>query len=172
MREVCRPTIFSANNNACGPCPQVLLAVQTCDASRYPDPAYTALRQKIADFHGVETWRLVLAGSASDSSIASRAGWRAKAGVRSAFPCIPMATTPMRPTLGGWRRRRTRTPPTWFGAAEALQSLGWRAWRVATRGPCLANVIDITALPTPARNGGAGLRLCATAPAGRAWFER
>ena len=57
---------FSTNSNACGPCPQALLAVQTCDASRYPDPAYTTLRQKIADFHGVAVWRVVLAGSASE----------------------------------------------------------------------------------------------------------
>lgn len=57
---------FSTNSNSCGPCPQALLAVQTCDASRYPDPAYTALRLQLADFHGVEAWRVVLAGSASE----------------------------------------------------------------------------------------------------------
>ena len=57
---------FSTNSNACGPCPQALLAVQTCDASRYPDPAYTTLRQQLADFHGVAVWRVVLAGSASE----------------------------------------------------------------------------------------------------------
>lgn len=57
---------FSTNSNACGPCPQALLALQSCDASRYPDPAYTALRQQIADFHGVQAWRVVLAGSASE----------------------------------------------------------------------------------------------------------
>ena len=72
---------FSTNSNACGPCPQVLLAVQTCDASRYPDPAYAALRQKIADFHGVETWRLVLAGSASEF-IHRITGWVARQGGR------------------------------------------------------------------------------------------
>ena len=57
---------FSTNSNACGPCPHALLAVQSCDANRYPDPAYTVLRQQLANFHGVEPWRVVLAGSASE----------------------------------------------------------------------------------------------------------
>ena len=57
---------FSTNSNACGPCPQALSAVQSCDASRYPDPTYTAVRQQLADFHGVQAWRVVLAGSASE----------------------------------------------------------------------------------------------------------
>ena len=35
---------FSTNSNACGPCPEALHAVQSADATRYPDPAYTALR--------------------------------------------------------------------------------------------------------------------------------
>jgi histidinol-phosphate aminotransferase len=57
---------FSTNANACGPCPQALAALQACDASHYPDPAYTVLRQQLADFHRVEDWRIVLAGSASE----------------------------------------------------------------------------------------------------------
>lgn len=57
---------FSTNSNACGPCPQTLAAVQACDASRYPDPSYTALKSQLADFHGVEPQRIVLAGSASE----------------------------------------------------------------------------------------------------------
>lgn len=57
---------FSTNSNACGPCPQALSAVQSCDASRYPDPTYTAVRQQLADFHGVQAWRVVLAGGASE----------------------------------------------------------------------------------------------------------
>ena len=57
---------FSTNGNACGPCPQAVAALQACDASHYPDPAYTALRPQLADFHGVEAWRIVLAGSASE----------------------------------------------------------------------------------------------------------
>lgn len=57
---------FSTNSNACGPCPQVLATVQQADATRYPDPGYTALRQSLADFHGVERGRILLAGSASE----------------------------------------------------------------------------------------------------------
>jgi len=57
---------FSTNSNACGPCPTALAAVQAADASRYPDASYTALRQALADFHGVQSWRVVLAASASE----------------------------------------------------------------------------------------------------------
>ena len=57
---------FSTNSNACGPCPQALAALQAADATRYPDAGYTALRATLAEFHGVEAWRVVLAGSASE----------------------------------------------------------------------------------------------------------
>lgn len=57
---------FSTNSNACGPCPMALTAVQQADATRYPDPAYTDLCAQLADFHGVESERIVLAGSASE----------------------------------------------------------------------------------------------------------
>lgn len=57
---------FSTNSNSCGPCPLALAAVQAADATRYPDPQYTALKVALAEFHGVEPWRVVLAGSASE----------------------------------------------------------------------------------------------------------
>jgi len=57
---------FSTNSNACGPCPQSLHAVQQADATHYPDPGYRDLRQALADFHAVDVWRIVLAGSASE----------------------------------------------------------------------------------------------------------
>lgn len=57
---------FSTNSNACGPCPDALHSVQTADASRYPDPAYTALRTLLARLHAVAEDRIVLAGSASE----------------------------------------------------------------------------------------------------------
>jgi histidinol-phosphate aminotransferase len=57
---------FSTNSNACGPCPMTREAVMQADAVRYPDPSYTALRGKLAAFHGCEAWRIVIAGSASE----------------------------------------------------------------------------------------------------------
>lgn len=57
---------FSTNSNACGPCPYALAAVQQADASRYPDPRYTALRTALARFHEVNPERIVLAASASE----------------------------------------------------------------------------------------------------------
>ena len=57
---------FSTNSNACGLCPEALYAVQSADATRYPDPAYTALREGLGAFHGVTPARIVLAASASE----------------------------------------------------------------------------------------------------------
>lgn len=57
---------FSTNSNACGPCPEALHAVQMADATRYPDPAYTGLREALGAFHGVAPGRIVLAASASE----------------------------------------------------------------------------------------------------------
>ena len=57
---------FSTNSNACGPCPEALHAVQVADATRYPDPAYTALCEALGAFHGVTPGRIVLAASASE----------------------------------------------------------------------------------------------------------
>lgn len=57
---------FSTNSNACGPCAEAREAVQWADATRYPDPAYTALRESLGAFHGVAPGRVVLAASASE----------------------------------------------------------------------------------------------------------
>jgi histidinol-phosphate aminotransferase len=56
---------FSTNANACAP-PQALAAVMQADAARYPDPSYAALREALAQFHGVAAERLVFAASASE----------------------------------------------------------------------------------------------------------
>ena len=50
---------FSTNANACGPCPVALAALRQADRGRYPDPAYTELRARLAAFHGVEAGRIV-----------------------------------------------------------------------------------------------------------------
>jgi histidinol-phosphate aminotransferase len=73
---------FSTNSNACGPCPAVVQALAGADASRYPDPRYTALRAQLADFHGVAAQRVLIAGSASEfifriTSLVARQGARA-----------------------------------------------------------------------------------------------
>ena len=68
---------FSTNANACGPCPVALSAVAGADATRYPDPAYAALRERLAAFHGVSSARVVVAASASEFI------WRVTAWVRA-----------------------------------------------------------------------------------------
>lgn len=72
---------FSSNANACGPCPVALRAVQRADAAHYPDPAYTRLRAALADFHGVDSTRVLLAASASEC-IQRLTAWRWRAGDR------------------------------------------------------------------------------------------
>ncbi len=57
---------FSTNSNACGPCPIVLSALLAVDSSHYPDPNYTQLRSLLAQFHGVELERVLIAASASE----------------------------------------------------------------------------------------------------------
>ncbi|AEG92736.1 aminotransferase class I/II-fold pyridoxal phosphate-dependent enzyme [Ramlibacter tataouinensis] len=74
---------FSTNANACGPCPQALLAVQGADARQYPDPGYGLLRQALAQLHQVEPARIVLAASASEF-IQRVTAWCARQGIRSA----------------------------------------------------------------------------------------
>ena len=72
---------FSSNANACGPCPLALHAVQGADAAHYPDPTYTRLRAALADLHGVDAARLLLAASASEC-IQRLTAWRQRAGDR------------------------------------------------------------------------------------------
>lgn len=81
------PWDFSTNSNACGPCPQALAAVHAADATSYCDPAYTALREALAMHHGVESTRIVCAGSASEFIFRITA-WAARQGLRSV--CLPL----------------------------------------------------------------------------------
>ncbi|OYU43388.1 MAG: aminotransferase [Burkholderiales bacterium PBB4] len=73
---------FSTNSNACGPCPQALAAVQAADATRYPDAGYASLRASLAEFYGVQPWRITLAGSASEF-IYRFTAWAWQRGARS-----------------------------------------------------------------------------------------
>lgn len=57
---------FSSNANALGPCPPVLTAVRAAEVSRYPDPLYTRLRERLASWHGVAPDRIVVGAGASE----------------------------------------------------------------------------------------------------------
>jgi len=57
---------FSTNANALGPLPAVLDAINAASRRHYPDPAYTALRQLLGDWHGVDAARVLPAGSAGE----------------------------------------------------------------------------------------------------------
>jgi histidinol-phosphate aminotransferase len=57
---------FSTNANSAGPCPTAEAAVREADATRYPDPSYQRLRERLAAWHGVAPARIVIAASASE----------------------------------------------------------------------------------------------------------
>ena len=57
---------FSSNQNAAGPCPSALAAIDAADCRHYPDPDYTALRRSLADFYQVDDWRIVIGASSSE----------------------------------------------------------------------------------------------------------
>ncbi|SEA22209.1 aminotransferase class I/II-fold pyridoxal phosphate-dependent enzyme [Acidovorax soli] len=102
---------FSTNSNACGPCPEALRAVQQADATCYPDPAYTALRESLGALHGVAPERIVLAGSASEfihriTALAAQQGARAVALPAHCYGDYPQAAQArglalLRPTDAG-----------------------------------------------------------------------
>ncbi|HEY6515864.1 MAG TPA: aminotransferase class I/II-fold pyridoxal phosphate-dependent enzyme [Steroidobacteraceae bacterium] len=60
---------FSSNANALGPCPVVLAAIRRADVSRYPDPSYTRLRERLAAWHGVAPDRVVVGAGASELTV-------------------------------------------------------------------------------------------------------
>jgi len=57
---------FSTNANAAGPCPFALDALLRADPSRYPDPGYQDLRERLGAWHGVAASRILVAASASE----------------------------------------------------------------------------------------------------------
>lgn len=109
------PWDFSTNANACGPCPQALAAVKAADATSYCDPTYTALRNALANHHGVESARIVCAGSASEFIFRITA-WAARQGVRSV--CLP------RHAYGDY----AQAAQAWNLTATALPLQGTLAW--------------------------------------------
>jgi histidinol-phosphate aminotransferase len=57
---------FSSNANCLAPCRPVLDAVRAADVSRYPDPHYTRLRERLAAHHGTTAEHVVVGAGASE----------------------------------------------------------------------------------------------------------
>ena len=96
------PHDFSTNANACGPCPAVLQALRQAPVHTYPDPACTALRQRLGRWHGVDAARIVIGASASELIFRLTAalgmvgqGRQADAGVPSAHDPLRVRTGPL-----------------------------------------------------------------------------
>lgn len=115
---------FSTNANACGPCPQALAAVRAADPTRYPDPASTALREQLAQWHAVAPGRIVVAASASEF-IFRITGWARRAGA-GAVALPPHAYGDYAHAARGWgletRVRPAHAPLAW--ACEPSSPLG------------------------------------------------
>jgi histidinol-phosphate aminotransferase len=128
---------FSTNSNACGPCLAALEAVQAADATRYPDADYTRLRQALADLHGVDCWRIVLAGSASECIFRLTAWVRQRGGSR--FWTAPQAYGDYAHAADAWNLQRSDCldaadlvwacdPSSPLGQAQA----SWPQWLMQT----------------------------------------
>ncbi len=161
---------FSTNSNACGPCPQALAAVRRADATRYPDPAYTDLRARLAAFHGVAPARIVLAASASEfihrvTALAAQRGVRAVALPAHSYGDYAQAAQArglrvLRPADAGHATAGLRwacDPSSPLGGAD----LAWAAWRsarsageVANPGAGVLRVLDCAYAPLRLHTGG------------------
>ena len=147
---------FSTNSNACGPCPAALAAVQAADATHYPDPVYTALRQRLAAFHGVDSERVLLAGSASEF-IFRISAWAQQQGVhRVQLPAHHYGDYARAAQAWGLQPMNNRAEPTPVAAGtDALHwacepssplgqaHVGWPTW--LTRLTPLASAADESA---------------------------
>ena len=125
---------FSTNANACGPCPSALAAVRAADATRYPDPRYTALRERLAAFHAVQPRRVVLAASASEAIFRITA-WAAQRGLRQArIPARAYGDYAAAATAWGLAVHRAEGTPAPLPAPGAAAALVWACDPSSPRG--------------------------------------
>ena len=94
------PWDFSTNSNAAGPCPGVRERLAAVDPTRYPDPAYAALRARMARFHAVDESRIVIGASGTTVS-----GWPESAWASMRSRSRATADRGSSPIVGGVRRR-------------------------------------------------------------------
>ena len=132
------PHDFSTNANACGPCPPVLQALQQASVHTYPDPACTAVRQRLGRWHGVDAARIVIGASASELIFRLTAalgmigqGRQADAGVPSAHDPLRARTGPLPAGARPWPPPVVWVPRHAYGDyARAAQAHGLpvRVW--------------------------------------------
>ncbi|SFD98781.1 aminotransferase class I/II-fold pyridoxal phosphate-dependent enzyme [Paracidovorax konjaci] len=167
---------FSTNANACGPCPAALAAVQGADAARYPDPAYTALREALGAWHGVAPARIVVAASASEF-IHRLAAWAARRGLAGvAVPAHGYGDYARAAAAWGLPVRRfpdVGPAPVLHWACDPASPLGTpdpalAAWRAQERDGCAGpdgglRIVDCAYAPLRLEPAGAGESLPADA---------
>ena len=151
---------FSTNANACGPCPHALAALQAADPRSYPDPHYTALRERLGDLHGVDADHIVLAASASEfihriTALAQLRGAQAVALPAHSYgdyaqAAVARGLAMLRPTDVGWAEAGlhwTCEPASPLGALDPALAQ-WREEEVrAALAPAPFRVIDCAYAP-------------------------
>ena len=159
---------FSTNANACGPCPEVLAAVRRADAVRYPDPRYTALREALAAFHGVDAARIAIAASASEFILRITAAVARQGGRAVALPAHGYADCARAARawgLAGWDRQPPGTdadaaPPDLVWQCDPSSPLGQPVpdlgGRIDALAPSSTCVLDLAYEPLRL-DGGLGL---------------
>lgn len=145
---------FSTNSNACGPCPEALEAVQQADATRYPDPHYTALREALGAFHGVAAERIVLAASSSEFIHRITALAVQQGAVQAGLPLH---------SYGDYAQAAQARELALVRSADATPGLQWAC---EPSSPLGREDAALHAWATAAADGGAALRVldCAYAP--------
>jgi histidinol-phosphate aminotransferase len=124
---------FSTNANACGPCPAALAAVQVADVCHYPDPSYRLLKARLAEWHGVDPRRIVLAASGSEA-IFRLTAWVAQGGGRTVhLPPAAYGDYASAAEAWGLERRSQATGAALAWACDPSSPLGqtddrWPAW--------------------------------------------
>ncbi len=151
---------FSTNANACGPCPHALAAVHAADPRSYPDPHYTALRDRLGDLHGVDADHIVLAASASEfihriTALAQLRGAQAVALPAHSYGDYAQAAAArglasLRPTEVGWPEAGLHwacEPSSPVGAVDSVM-LQWRKeeWHTVST-PAVLRLIDCAYAP-------------------------
>lgn len=123
---------FSSNVNPLGACPTVRAALRAADVTRYPDPRYVRLRDKLAAFHHTAPEQIIV--GAGGSELILRLIQRFEGTVQELAPTFAEYAH------GAYLVRRrlisARTPATFLRAQAHHPGLGFVCWPNNPTGDC------------------------------------
>jgi histidinol-phosphate aminotransferase len=115
---------FSSNANPVGPCPSALAAVRAADVTKYPDPEYTQLRQRLAAHHGAPPARIVVGAGASELTL--RLIRNTRGSVHVLGPTFSEYTRCAR--VDGRTVHQAETPAEFLNLRRTRRGLGFICW--------------------------------------------